>query len=1022
MSAKSIVGLFLLVGIALAMVGYSYFGGGEEPSIDGKPDVSAVESPTLPRRAPKRSPEQKDEPHTAAAESRAAESTAGAAVAAEKIFGIVEDESGRALDGVEVFMQRIDGVDKLPNLTRRFRAIFEDIVAVERAISGDGGKIRLGVTPSGRYDVLLSSKTHAVRTFRDVFFRSGSSDGPLRFVLRKGFEVKGRVEVATAMALDRLRVVGIPGGESESEFVHPTRIFATCDTSGNFTMTGVPEGKLAFGVVGQGLPWTIAKGVSIPAEKGLVEIELDGRALLFGRVTDENSQPIAGAEVSVAFEEKSFAMATTTTSTDGRYEMHAMPGSRIEVALVEAKGFASAAVLKERENRANLRLSEGKNERNFVLSRGKRILGVVVARGDRQPIAGARVSAIQAASIYGNVPSAISGADGTFAIEGVGNGKTIVAATKDGWMDDLPFAKKVKFLERKSTDDKAPPAGYLEIGAQDPPTVTIELSPLPIFSGRVTDADGRAVVGARVLAKSADGDDRKREQIMNLDQSVGDAAKVTDQDGNFAVSSMIAPEASAVVTVEAPGFLKTTTEPIEPNARQNIAIVLRRGAVIEGNVLSEGRPVVGAAVEWRNTNDPTDWENLDRFDGRTDANGKFRLTLVEPGMVDVRATADGLATAMERGLEVKEEIAATVTLDMKPSIPISGRVVDHEGNGVANARVFADHVSLITSEKSLILPDPVRTDEDGRFEFVGISPRNFYLTAVRSDGATSRRRMVVPGEKDVVLQILQRLSIKGEVRHKGRPLRKVEITVIPDDPELPTPQVQCTSKSDGSFELKGVPIGSHTVHAQASPTEKDQAALMPTRVEKIHAGATGVVIELAEGISISGTARRADGASIDGLTVSLATYRDPKIPESQVRQNRITKSAEIQDGRFTFTGLTPDRYVLSLTIRDYAQKKIEVTAPAENVEIVVGGGCRIRGRVAAKELLFGAKTHYLKLTGDGPKYMFLCADDGGFAIEGITPGHYKLEVPTMNQPGTIVREIDIPESGVIDLGDLLPTQ
>jgi hypothetical protein len=213
-----------------------------------------------------------------------------------------------------------------------------------------------------------------------------------------------------------------------------------------------------------------------------------------------------------------------------------------------------------------------------------------------------------------------------------------------------------------------------------------------------------------------------------------------------------------------------------------------RGVVVDGS----DRPVSGAEVVLARDGDPAPAR------ASTGADGRFLFAGLD-GEAEylVGARAPGFAAAMSG--EVRPG-RAEVRLVLRPGILLHGTVQDGEGRNCAGALVHA--VILYPGLKKPIPGLEVRTDEEGRYRFVGVPAIPGEVQATWK-GASSRAIPYQPmPEVRVDLSVETGPGISGTVRSAdGRPLAGMSVVANPDDGKGAT---FGESGEDGAFDLRGL--------------------------------------------------------------------------------------------------------------------------------------------------------------------------------------------------------------------------
>jgi hypothetical protein len=286
-----------------------------------------------------------------------------------------------------------------------------------------------------------------------------------------------------------------------------------------------------------------------------------------------------------------------------------------------------------------------------------------------------------------------------------------------------------------------------------PAEVTLELGPQKHIVGRVVDATGRPVQGARVEAVG---------HVMTLPGAAtrDTALAHSDSDGRFALAGLD-PRVPHQVLLSSAGFARAFAE--APNAVEVelSPAVLQPEAFLVGIVVdSLGRPargielVLSPTAEAPRTLDALDaagWCQVRERRARTDASGRFRFDQLTLGSYELIARRGGSTLERRRVECVVDPDAQPVELALDPRwMTLCGEVRDVAGRLVPRAPVV-----LRTRGRALLR---VSTDDTGRFHATGLDAQKTYqLECVGADGAGSTRAEFAPGES-VTLFLPARLA------------------------------------------------------------------------------------------------------------------------------------------------------------------------------------------------------------------------------------------------------------------------
>jgi carboxypeptidase family protein/PDZ domain-containing protein len=382
--------------------------------------------------------------------------------------------------------------------------------------------------------------------------------------------------------------------------------------------------------------------------KGLV-VRLAPAVEYDGHVVDAEGRPVAGAEVRIAGEDPSARVVAAPdrwrTGPGGAFHFAAPDGAVLE-ARREGQGVGRGAV--DMAVRATRALT-------IRLQAASSVLSIAGSVEDAQgaPVEGAIVRASRRRS---DAPPATARTDaaGRFRLEGVGEGRWLVTASRPG---------------------AAPASDVAEAGASD---VRLRLAGGGRVTGRVKDARSGAPVTSFTVAV-----------LSRTPRSV----QVAAADGRYELDEL--PPGRAFVTVTAPGYAApdevrvAVPEPGAPAATADFA--LAPGARLRGVVVERGSgaPVAGARVEAEGGVPDVPGAPV-RNEVATDAEGRFELSGLGDGSTTLVASAPGhhartlSGPALAAGAEASA--SADVTIELSPLAAGETPRVELAGIGIVAAK------------------------------------------------------------------------------------------------------------------------------------------------------------------------------------------------------------------------------------------------------------------------------------------------------------------------------------------------
>lgn len=734
-----------------------------------------------------------------------------------------------------------------------------------------------------------------------------------------------------------------------------------------------------------------------------VEIRTELGHAFEGRVFTQRGVPVEGATVlarypAVAprgrFDWRLEEFARTTTDAGGRFRFDALPAAVVRLSAAPAGTWSSHEwpVLVPSVASLDLRIE----------SRGP-LEGVVRVEPDGRPLAGAdlllSVETWHTANVYA---LAHTDAEGRWRIPVYpGDGVMSIAVIADGvW----PRPRVV--------GERDPPFRLFEEG----PTV-LELSARPdarefaAVRGVVRGPDG-PVAGARLFLT------RDRDEVSDVSDWWSSASVTSDARGRFHFLEAPAGMRLAVVLAEptpglyqpgAPTFSEDEAEPVDRRASWWIAadaprpadveVALVRGGRVSGRALDErGRPVAGA-----NLFGPGGRRATSAADGTYVVDG-----LPEPVPLTLSAhSADGRLAGKSESLVAgagKDADGVDVVLREKPQeghVLVTGRVVAY-GEVLTGdvARIAWGGVWALAEPSGAFRVEVPEAAASAALElaasFGGWAPVTVKVRREAGDSAMDAGEVRAwPGG-----------VIRGKVEGPDGPLAGVLVrirpraeghTIVCDIGEDPQPTIAAVTRSDGTYEVRGVGSGEHEL-LTSSPGLFDAETRIDVGVADC---AADIRLKPRPGrFPIRGRVLRRDGRPVAGVAVWART-RDG------VDWSAHLRGRTDENGSFAVEGDLGETYVVVVSPPDedsserpFAESRsAEVRRASGPLTIVVEEAASIAGRVLDHE---GSPVSGLRVVCSpaGPQPEDSDADDsedttdadGGFECDGLPAGEFDVNV------------------------------
>jgi hypothetical protein len=416
--------------------------------------------------------------------------------------------------------------------------------------------------------------------------------------------------------------------------------------------------------------------------------------------------------------------------------------------------------------------------------------------------------------------------------------------------------------------------------------------------GRVSDPSSVGIRDAKICAYPM-----QMEHVARSTPDLANPSCVTStDDGHYAFVGIAA--GSYKLMASAPRFQPTAVETgnnerllalPEGEELGPLDIVLRPGGVeVRGRVREAGSatPIPGAAVTLMST---------DRKSGTivtSDRKGEFSAWIAE-GALTIAAEASGYAPVTKQA----SSPGPNVDLELDHGGTLLVRVIDAETKQpLAKAMV----------ETGVPTQRFGQTDSDGRVTFDRLAVGRYKPRAMTRGyyGVLARSVFVATAESasEAVIELHAVNTIEGRVVYQGsqRPCTAGEVTLHEGTTKT---TFTTTIMSDGGFAFPTVPPGVYEV----VKTCKNAAKSIDAKLLVVHSPMKGLVLEVAEGVTLRGVIVSETGAPIRDATI---TGWGPVTPP----RKGVFKVEAISDanGAFALAGVVPTWAKLNATAASFA--------------------------------------------------------------------------------------------------------
>jgi protocatechuate 3,4-dioxygenase beta subunit len=485
--------------------------------------------------------------------------------------------------------------------------------------------------------------------------------------------------------------------------------------TGDFVFGAVPAGKGTLSVRLPGRMSLSGFSVKTPYEGVYVIRVGEPGGVVRGRVTDVEGKPVAAADVTLTTQAErkpkdgpSACLVRAKTDGAGSYRVDGVVPGKVTAASALAEGFlvqnavppqapwTGATVTLHRETTVDL-----------VLWKGGSVTGRVSVAGTGAPVADATVwlHRTDGGPSRGWTPplSGATDATGRYRIDGAAVGKWVL----------LPVSPS-HYLRAAEV---GPPTAYQPGTASAPAELTVVLTKegevaerdlemtagFPV-RGRVVDPQGAPAAGAAVRARNT-GLSRVAWQ-WGVQSGSSEEVATTAADGTFTIPGL-APRDDWVLVARKEPHVGKPSDPIRVGPGlpvPDVTLALTPGASIHGRVLdADGQPVARASVHY--------WMGNDNANTTTGADGAFSFEGVPAGNVQISAWGSGRSATLAVADLKAGERREGLELRFERAVPLSGTLVDEQGEPVASRSIQAQWQGGNAQ---------VQSADDGTFTFPGV--------------------------------------------------------------------------------------------------------------------------------------------------------------------------------------------------------------------------------------------------------------------------------------------------------------
>jgi protocatechuate 3,4-dioxygenase beta subunit len=363
-------------------------------------------------------------------------------------------------------------------------------------------------------------------------------------------------------------------------------------------------------------------------------------------------------------------------------------------------------------------------------------------------------------------------------------------------------------------------------------------------TGRVLDARGRPVAGARVSSL------REHDERAEMSMPLSSLSAETDGEGVYRLGGL--DPGRHRITAFSPEGLRAEVVTVVRPGDNLVNLSFGRSTEVSGRVADEAsQPVAGAAVTLSG--------NSDSQMVSSDADGAFRFAAVPDGTYGLNAGSRGLIGPAEPlEVEVRGQPVGGLEIRLRRGgTLLTGRLLGLEPGDLEKIAVAAHSADRPWEERRGTV------ERDGSYRLSGLLPGAWQVVASLDSGRKAQGSIQLePDQEQAVLdlELTRGLVLSGRVLADGAPL--VAAQVVLSSPTTIGNRPETATDYDGRFRLEGLAPGTYVVQVLHPPTGLGAAR----RIELT--GDADVALEIATG-AVRGQVVLPPGEPAAGLAIAL---------------------------------------------------------------------------------------------------------------------------------------------------------
>ena len=712
--------------------------------------------------------------------------------------------------------------------------------------------------------------------------------------------------------------------------------------------------------------WSPGYGVKrehhVVVERNDVVIELEPTRTLTGRVIDRWGQRIEGARVSwrsrIDFDVQ--IRGTTESDAAGYFSLDDVATYSIEISCAHPGYVTNYMSVKDVVRRDDVRI---------VMLRPASMTGTIVDAASTEPLAGVAVELYLARSVstgslrrsvgeqIQRIAEVTTDSEGHFGFDGVPSGMLDLPLAEGRahvglWIDAPNYAPRwVSFAA-------APPTAENKVGS-------IELYRGGTIRGRVVDVAGRGVseldMQVRWRREMSTSTSRGYRVGMTGKLPRNDHVARTDAEGRYVLKDIATTAGGVEVEVHSTlRFDLSTKVTVLPGAEVVAADIIAAESLDDRCELlvvdaDTGDPIVTAKVG-------AHWTRKNRY---TDTAGRVSISM----FASARSRRSHKIFVSRKGYRPRFVVSSEQTtpeapqvIELKRMVPVSGRVVDRDGRGVADAEVrlfdgrapieeardFAGYWGVPESQFSI-----VTADRDGRFEAWAPTGGPVHIVArVKGIGVARPKALLAsvwPDDSPHTVRF--QTNVNGDAARATR-----EIRVMSRRTGRPVDLGRPVFVMLGADRRRGRRVAPGRYLFEDCPPDLLIEVIVPPahrpmERRKLTLERSVTDVELADRLTLAATVNATNGALPPRLAFAVwddAIPADRRIASHYPRDPKPVAIASCKEGRVEVFDLPPGTYALGLATEAGSWRHAVVAEQSMSTFEVTANGVPARGNVTLR--------------------------------------------------------------------------